>query len=361
MDTNLGILYIVRHETLWHTPDIGEAKGSGHSLPESRPHVSFGGCETRCLAKFGGAMASNLSTRGIPWTSSQGNPRTPVAARRKAETTIAGDFGRRCFRSWLYDRSLDVEADRGGRPTGVWCSVLNLQCLEVDERSRMELPEAREAGSRTERESHPLLATARLASHKKKPQDLEPIWRSLMRAASSLFQSLPVPGPRRDELPFSGRQAPGQKSRRSRHLRSLQSIGISPSTHVSIPRRTSDRGKWSSFSRSSFGTCAATWSCFGTEVWFTEQALWVVFSRNIHDCMSIFFHPMLQNSIRTNSSGRISNDLLPTVSQEMYVISDNSWNHHCENSGIHSVSFDHAFMPLACQENRCIHYLVYSQ
>jgi hypothetical protein len=103
-----------------------------------------------------------------------------------------------------------------------------------------------------------------VAAYKKRPQDVAPIWRSSMRAASSWFPPWSEPGRRGVTRLICAVLDTGQKSRPSPRSASRRAGDASPCMPGSIVTRTSSRPRSSGFSSSCSGTSVALWSFFGT-------------------------------------------------------------------------------------------------
>ncbi len=103
-----------------------------------------------------------------------------------------------------------------------------------------------------------------MAAYKKRPQDVVPIWRSSMRAASSWSPAWSEPGRRGVTRRTCAVLDTGPRSRPSPRSASRRGGDASPCTPGSIVPRTSSRPRSSgSFSNCS-GTSVALWSSSGT-------------------------------------------------------------------------------------------------
>lgn len=183
------------HETPWIPRGTGKAPSTRHRFAERGQGHSFG------RSAFGGGikklrlpMVSRLPRRRIGSPSFEGHSRTSSQAvssreREVSGTAFGGSSGRR-----ISDRPLDLEADRSNHSEALSHPASPQSCVAVASGDGMELSETRAPGATKERQRDCALEGSPVATYKKTPKDLEPIWSSLMSLASCSFQTFVVPG-----------------------------------------------------------------------------------------------------------------------------------------------------------------------
>jgi len=209
------MLYLRGHETSRNTPKPGEASAPGGSPLEGGQAISRCSHDRRCLTQFGGAVAAivpkqwqeRIACEAIAWPDTAAEPATEGAA---GPTAPAGALGSR-----IYDQPLDAATHRRVDSSRVQHQLYHSECLETDAGHGLELPKAQQTRSGAKRKSHSVLEAARVASHKKKPQHLEPTWASLTRAGSCSSRPFPALGHRREKPRSFSQRAIGQRSRPS--------------------------------------------------------------------------------------------------------------------------------------------------
>lgn len=303
MDTHLIISYLGGHETSRYTPESGEASTPGNPSAEGGQAVSRRCHERGFVAEFSGSVAAiipkgrkaGIAREAFAWPNTVVDPAT--------EGTFGPAAPSRSNGNRLCDKPVDVAPHWRSHPSRVWRSLYHTQCLEVDARHGLELSKAEQARPGAQRASHTVLETARLASHKKKPQHLEPTWASLTKAGSCSSRRSLAHGLRRDEPPCLRRPAIGPKSPPSPLSPSHLNAGAWGCIVDFIPTRTSALRR----SFSSFDTFCAT---YGDRLFFsgivdchTEPKPSLSSYRPIRDCICISYRHMPQNSTRTNLSG----------------------------------------------------------
>ncbi len=182
MDTFIFMCYIMVHETTRNPRNTGEAKAQSHSLTQRRPQLSFCGSPSRRLLKFSGTLVSSIPETRQAWTETKTNSRSTTTAVRCPEEEACEDPLTRASGSRLSDQSLDSEANWRSYSQTLCRPLHDPRSLEVNESAWLELSETRETGQGAQRSCHSVLEARGLATHKKKPQGLEPTWSSLMKA-----------------------------------------------------------------------------------------------------------------------------------------------------------------------------------
>src|SRR5258706_9096880 len=215
MDTHLGISYLGGHETTRNAPEPGETSTPGGSPFKGGQAVSRRRNDRWCFSEFGRTVAAIIPAPGQTRTAceavSRPNPAVePATARALGSAAFAGSPGGR-----IQDQPLDTAPHRRTYSPTLRCQLHHTEYLEADAHNGLELSNTRQTGQRAERTGYPVLETTCMASHKKKPQYLEPIWDSSMRADSSLSQPSPAHGLPKGELRSFRQQATGRRYRPS--------------------------------------------------------------------------------------------------------------------------------------------------
>lgn len=263
MDTLSRMLYLRGHETARYTPELGETSTPGGSPVEDGQAVSRRGNGRQRLAQLGGTMAASISKRGQAWTaretiSGSNAPVEPTTEGTLGPTAFAGAAGGR-----LYDQPLDTAPHWRDHSSGVRHQLYCTECLEADAGNGLELPDTRQTGSRAQRTGDPVLERSCVASHKKKPQHLEPIWASSMRVDSCLCRRSPAHGLPRGlhrsyrQRAIGRRSQPFPLSPSLRRRGGLDCIVNFTQTKIFELRRLSS--SW----RISSDTCEVMWYFFG--------------------------------------------------------------------------------------------------
>ena len=261
MDTHLGLLYLRAYETARYTPEPGETSTPGGSPVEGGQAVSRRGNGCQCVAALGRTMAASIPKRGQAGTACEAfsGPNASV------EPTTEGTLGPTAFAGaaggWIFDQPLDPSSYQRSHSSGVRHQLYHTECLEADAGNGLELPNTRQTGSGAQRTGDPVLETSRMASHKKKPQHLEPIWASSMRVDSCLCRRSPAHGlPKGLHRSFRQR-AIGRRSQPFPLSPSLRRRGDLDCIVGFIQTKTFVPRRWFSSWSISYDTCEAMW-CF---------------------------------------------------------------------------------------------------
>ena len=132
MDTHLGILYVVGHETPRFTSEPREAAITFDPPLEGWPPLSGCGPSHRCLVELGRPMASTLSETWRTGASSStfARPTSPAECAGEEEASEHLEQGTTGGRAC--DQHVDAEADPERDPQGIWRPLYSCQCLEAD-------------------------------------------------------------------------------------------------------------------------------------------------------------------------------------------------------------------------------------
>ncbi len=153
-----------------------------------------------------------------------------------------------------------------------------------------------------------------MAAYKKRPQDVAPIWRSLMRAAFSWSPAWSEPGRRGVTRLICAVLDTGPRSRPSPRSASRRGGDASPCMPGSIVTRTSSRPRSSGFFSNCSGTSVAPWSSSGTVAGNTE-AFWCAISfKRTPGCARIASRDTPRSSTPMSTFGVTSSAPWPTAS-----------------------------------------------
>ena len=217
--------------------------------------------------------------------------------------------------------------------------------------------------SKTEgRKSHRALEAREVASHKKKPQDLVPIWYSSMKVAFCSSPMCDAPGrpKERHHIFITGSSKTGSPLLARSAF--LLTIGVSDSIYSSV-HVTSHTRTLNSFSNTFCATFVAQSSCCGIAELSTANVPFRCSSMHTRGCTASFSRPMHLSSTQPNTCG-IDQTLL---SQTEYPTIARSCTADCiplqPNSDLHKKPFGHAFMLLNYlgQDNQSFLYLCETQ
>ena len=349
MDTRLRMLYLTFHETTRQSPEPGEASPPGGSPPEGGHAVSRRGDSRWCIAELGGTLAAIIPKRGQARTSPKALSWSNTVAERAPKgalgpASVAGPLG-----SWVYDQPLDLATHQRAHWPRVWHCIHHTKRLEAYACLGLELPETRQTSPGAERKGDPLLEVSDMAPHKKKPQNLEPIWASLTRVASCSCRLFPARGLRKGRPPYSSRQVHGPKSQPSLPSRFPQNANALVCIVDFIPTRIFAPSRLFSSLRTFSATCGGTLFSSGTVAYHTEPNASRTFSRGIPGSTSISCLRMHPNLIPTNLYGDISSMLWRTVSPTMSENFTGNSNVHYDDCNDRNDFSDPAFMPQSCR------------
>jgi len=294
--------YIAWHETTRKRPTVGTPPPTGD--PAAAPEQNRVGHSSiaRCLEELCCPMARGLQKTWLESAAAEthAGASTPLVDSAENEARKVSAERSDCGR--VFNRSLDLGADSQSDRETFPCDLSPESCLATLARHGMEMSKTRTPRTPKERRSHSALDTARLATDKKKPQNLAPISYSWMKVG---FCSSPMFG------------APGLQEARHRtstigssKIESLP-LGLSAYLHsgdtpdftCSSDRATSTMKMSSSSCCISLGTCEDRLCCCG----IGEPSTVIIPSNrsliSIQDCIQSFSLRTRPNLTRRNTSG----------------------------------------------------------
>lgn len=317
MENIVHICYNSRHETFRNRTTAGKAASAGNPAVKSGQESAGSSSCSKLFRKFCLPMVSNISKKGAGRIEVPTHSRPSAQAYQGAERQARKSVTERSPSRWLSNGHVDAPAcGRSDRPS-VRYTVSSIPCLEASGQSGMELPETgapRSAARR--RKNHPLEAVP-MASYKKTRQNVEPIWRFLMKAAfcSSLLSGAPG-------LP---------RGKRPTCTISTNGIGCPPSAPLQYPRKESESLCISGISPEiSTASISETFSLFCSNIFAGRSSYYGIghlFTTEkkssgslpaIRDCMSKTSRPMRQSSILQNMCGTRPTLPSPTAHRGTY-------------------------------------------
>jgi hypothetical protein len=307
------------HETNRNTKTARATQNPCSEAAPRRPRDSRNCPNGRGIPQFCSSMEGCVQKR---WTTSTGKQAASVKAMqtiREAALKASKASLKRPQSKRLQNRLVDITAYRKVDTETFRYKLSYRTCLANSTKAGLELPKAREAGQRTRRTGHRILAKEGLASYKKKPVELAelPYW--LMKVVLCCNQQFGVPGRQEDKRLFTiaGTEETGFRQFLLSAL--LPSVGgwacISPfriATSGWMILRHLYRCFWNIFRK------ALSW--FSTAGWFTVGQR--------EDCVRGFpcvlilngFRLMPRNLIRSSRSGITASTVsLPTTLLTMYL------------------------------------------
>ena len=322
------------YETQRQPPAVRESTSAGNYHAPLRENVP--GCSERTgfIAEFSCSVVASVQERRPPRNSKSGKMGTAITPCRAAAKRFKENTSARSFFGRIYHRFMDSEAYRPADPKRVRYSLYKCRSLETaTPEFRMELPETGKTFIAKGRKSDCGMESRNLATDKKKPEDLGPIWRFWMKAGSCLFHLSAKHG-----LLLVVRQSCGTVTGEIKYRRSA----------VLPYRRVVKESAFSSgFTRitllgtklsASFGTCCAMFVkrlfSYGMVDRFTnERMLKSSWKRRVVS-MCIDFPPMLLNSIRSNTFGHMESATCRTARMKLQTV----WDLICDARWIESVA-----------------------
>jgi len=354
MDTFVEKCYIVGYETTWHTPSVGAATASGHTLARIWPQLPFGGRSSKLIAKFGRALAPVVPGTRAEGLTCPSKSRSAVIAKHRPKEDAARDFGARTTGSRLLDRPVDSPQDLRCNRQGIWDTVFTCQLLEADDGLGLELSEAHKARQRKERSRDPHVEAVGVAAYKKTLRFTEPIWFFWTKVDFSWCPRSFAPGHRGAGLPCYVWQGHGPRYRPFQPSAFLQFENKWLCISSSTPTKTSEPSKWSCSS----GTCCdifgdRSYWC-GTEAEPTgppsSNSSWT----SIHESMFTSSQGTLQNSIQMNWSGPSSNELWQTVFPIISRAFVNFFHEKLDGCNDPQKGCGHVFVRPICRSHDCV-------
>jgi len=290
------------HETFRKPEATGEAAPPGNPVAGEGHDLDGGGTTSRLLCKLCFSMAADLSKGRGERSELQRLPGSSCQAFGTRKEAIGEPFAERSFGLWLQHRSLDHETGGRGNPKDLRNSLSSQPYLATPDRARMELSETRTQGSGKRRGGDRTLEEETLASNKKKPSHLEPIWLFSMKLGFCSFPMFAEPGRQGDRLPSCIISTGEIESRLSPASPFRPSGGIWGFTSDSRGRILRHR-MWPSFCVIFCDTSVGMSSSYGIKLSSIRGNRSMNFSIVIQDSMWSGFQDMPLSSIRWNLYG----------------------------------------------------------
>ena len=290
------------HETDRNTKTARATQNPGREATAQRSWYSPNSSNRRGIAQLCRSLAGCLQKRRTKSTGKQTASIKALRVIRQAFVKTSKTSLKRPKSKWLQNRLVDATAYRKVDTQTFRYKLPYRTRLADSSENGLELPEAREAGKRTQRAGHRSVAKEGLAAYKKKPvEPAEPLYWS-MKAVLCLPRQFAAPGHQRDKHLFNIVGREGIDFRR---------FLLSASLHNAIGwvcislSRTATSG-WMILRRL-FRCC---WNIFQKVLFWFLTARWFTVGQK-EDCVSGFpcvstlngSRPMPLNLIRSNRSG----------------------------------------------------------
>ena len=295
-------VYNTMHETLWNRTAVGKAAPAGHPAVKSGQESVGSSTSLKCIGKLSVSLVPDIPREGFTGATPPTHSRTSTQAVEVTEESIGEGAPEGTPGRWLSDRLMDLKAGCQSDRPRVWGSISSLPRLEAPGRHRLELSETRASSLAKGRRRNCPLEALPLASYKKKPKNLGPIWYFSMNLDSCLFLTSPVPGRRKARLLFFTIFISRTESLRSMLSRCPRKEGAGPFI-FDFAHAISTVWMSGLSSKVCSSISGVRWFCCGiggrfTAVKKSNDSSWVV-----PDCMSMNSPPMLQSSTRRNMFG----------------------------------------------------------
>lgn len=184
------------HETLWDIQTTGKEKASSHCHAGGGRQLSLHRRKTEIFFEFSSTLVPSLPEEGDKRASTQANAWAPTRVIAAAETETAPNSGERTPIRRLLHRFMDAKEDCQGNRKTLLGTLSPRSRMVADGRTGMELPEARTQSAGERRSGHCSLEEDHLATYKKKPKNLKPIWPFSMNLGFCSSPTSARPGPR---------------------------------------------------------------------------------------------------------------------------------------------------------------------
>lgn len=312
MDTISKICYPIGHETLWDIQTTGKEKASSDCLAESWTQLSLHRCKIEIFFEFGSTVVPNLPEEGDKRASTQANTWAPTRVIAISKTETAQDSGERTPIRRLHHRFMDAKEDCQGNRKALLGALSPRSRMVADGRTGVELPETRTQSAGERRSGDCSLEEDHLATYKKKPKNLKPIWPFSMNPDFCSFPTFERPGPRWGRLPSCGTITSGIGSPSSRRSPSPRIVNGWGCTSISI-RSTSPVWRSSTFCAIFCVTLKERWYFSGMVEQSIGASLYETSSKSKQGFMSFVSRLMLRRSILRSLSGPTPSVLCPTA------------------------------------------------
>ncbi len=215
----------VMNETERECSRVGNSPSAGMEVTVARQEDRRGSQNRGRFQRFRGPMEAGREKRWSEGFEGRTASRSEALSGSETEASVVEDTRGRTTESRLSHRPLDLSAGIRGNRQEVPREVPPGSRVEDSPRIRVDTPEARAAGSRTQRKSHPLVARGELAADKKgAKREIVPI----VFLDESGFMLQPV---RRRTWAPSGKTPQQDAWDRHDRLSVIGLIGVSPLRH----------------------------------------------------------------------------------------------------------------------------------
>ena len=361
MEISLQLEYNRGHETPWNPRTVGKAAPAGHPFVQSGQEPASHCTGFECFSEFSIPMASDLPRKRGWRVKAPTDARPSSQADRSSKKASCPGPPERPSGCGVSDRYMDFKPRGKGDPSTVRRSLSSQSRMETPRRLGVELSEAGATCFTKRRGRDRSLETVPLASYKKTPTDVGPIWSFLMNRVFCSFRTLLGLGPRKGRLPFSTTFTNRIVFRPSMLWPYRRKGNVWPCTfnfELGILR------DWISTLSSNicFAIFEAPLFYYGIEAPFIGGKRSNNISSNIPGSTRSISLPMRRNSIRQNMFGTKRTECLPIALPKTWQSSRGSSETQPEESANPRSSFGHVSTLLICLgRGSFFHYLCKTQ
>ena len=359
MENMFQFVYNTIHETLWNRTAVGKAAPAGHPAVKSGQKSAGSGTGLKCIGKLSVSLAPHIPRKGFTGTTPPAHSGTSTQVVEVSEEPIGKGAPEGTPGLRLSDRLVDLKAGSQSDRPRIRGSIPSLPRLEAPGKHRLELSETRASSLAKGRRRNCPLEALPLASYKKKPKDLGPIWSSSMNPGSCLFPTSPEPGRRKVRLLSFTIPIGKTECLRSVLSRCLRKKGAWLFIFDSAPA-ISTVWMFGLSSKACSSISGVRWFCCGIEGPSIAGRKFSNFFSVIRDCTFMNFPLMHRNSIRQNMFGIRPTALSPIVRQRTLPNSKECSEIPCGGYEALKSSFGPVSMPPICHgygEYKTFHYL----
>lgn len=349
------------YETPWNPRATGKAAQAGDSFVQSGQEPAGHSTGFKFVSEFGIPMASHLPRERGWRVKAPTDARTSCQTDRSPKEASCPDPFERSSDCRVSDRCMDFKPGGQGDPPTVRRSLSSQPRMETPCRLGVELSEAGTTGFTKKRGRDRSLETVPLASYKKTPTDVGPIWSSLTNRGFCSFRTLLGRGLQKGRLPSSITFTNRIVFRPSMLWPCRRNGNVWLCTFNFVLGTLRD---W--ISTLSSNICFAIFEApsfyYGTEGPFIDGKRLNNTSLSIPDSSRSIFQPMRRNSIRQNMFGTKRTGCSPIVLLRTWQSSKGSFEIQPGKSANLRSSFGHVSMLLTyLGQGKCFHYLCKTQ
>lgn len=340
------------HETTWKSKTTRKTPPTRHRVVKKR--FNCVGCrpEDRLFSQLGNSLEGSSSSLWIKVSGIQEGSWTSLKTDLPTTTILDSDSGKRTSVLWIFNRPLDNQKGSRGDKRTLRYSIPSQSHVEVFNESWVELSETGNKSPGKRRSQNCSLETLCLATYKKTPQGLAPIWLSLMNPGFCWFLQSAGHGHPKEKPLYLKLLVVGTRFRPFLQLVSPPKENDWLSMQDFILIKTSLLCRWKNFWRIFCDISMGRSFFFGIEAERIVPKILCSFVNATGDFNLISFQAMRQNLIQTNLFGICLKELWPTVFQKISDILKSSFVSLCRDSDLRKNFFGHVFMLRSCHGHK---------